>query len=70
MPWILQKGVLCTQVSTPDTSATTGTTASNKGAPAELIASTRFDAYLVTSATELPVVVGDSARRAADVRAL
>lgn len=55
MLWIPQKGDVLTEdniattgTTTPGTSVTTGGAATTKGTPAELIASTAFDAYWVT----------------------
>lgn len=54
MLWTPQKGVVRVQTNTgavgtatPGTSVTTGASASTKGTPAELIASTSFDAYWI-----------------------
>jgi hypothetical protein len=55
MLWVPQKGVVRVEhntgavgTATPGTSVTTGSTSSTKGTPAQLIASTAFDAYWVT----------------------
>lgn len=74
MLWVPQKGIVQVQTnigdtgtSTPGTSVTTGGAAGTKGTPAELIASTNFDAYWVTITASDYAAAGAAAQGALDI---